>query len=66
MAKKPINATITYKEDCESSLETTSYFEICTFYSTEKKKQKHSIEGWLYSMYNMINFDMPKWRFVSL
>lgn len=37
MAKKPINATITCKEDGESSLETTGYFEICTFYSTEKK-----------------------------
>lgn len=45
MAKKRINATITCKEDGESSLETTGYFEICTFYSTEKKKQKHSIEG---------------------
>lgn len=40
MAKKPINGTITCKEDGESSLETTGYFEICTFYSTEKKKTK--------------------------
>lgn len=46
---------ITCKVDCQSSIETTGYFEICTFYSTEKnKKQKHSIEGWLYSIYNMI------------
>ena len=39
MAQKPINATITCKEDGESSLETTGYFEICTFYSTEKKNK---------------------------
>ena len=45
---------ITCKVDCQSSIETTGYFEICTSYSTEKKKQKHSIEGWLHSIYNMI------------
>ena len=41
---------ITCKVDCQSSIETTGYFEICTFYSTEKveKMSNYIGSGWFY------------------